>query len=112
MQAGLQLTFTGDQSDLSSDANAEIGRLVKDTPANQPASYNVVAYASGKADDPSVARRTALARGLAVRSALLAAGVPSAHIYVRALGTPHSGNPDRVDLTVQNLGGGTAATNP
>ena len=49
-------------------------------------SFNVVAYAAGTPDDPSTARRLSLSRALAVRSALMADGVGSARIYVRALG--------------------------
>jgi outer membrane protein OmpA-like peptidoglycan-associated protein len=110
--AGLQLSFAAGQSDLSPAANDDITRLVKTTPPNEPVSYNVTAYAAGKADDPSAARRTSLARGLAVRGALLAAGVPSSSIYVRALGAPAGGQPDRVDVTVTNLSGGAATTKP
>ena len=68
-------------------------------------SVNVVAYAAGKPDDPSTARRLSLSRGLAVRSVLLASGVPSAQIYVRALGATASDGPaDRVELTVAPIG--------
>jgi hypothetical protein len=79
---------------------------VKSTPSGGTVTFNVVAYAAGIADDPSVARRVSLSRGLSVRAALMADGVPSTRIYVRALGA--SGGdapPDRVDLTVLGLSG-------
>lgn len=61
----------------------------------------MLAYAPGKPDDPSTARRISLSRAMAVRSALVADGVPSARIFVRALGEQYGdGPPDRVDLSV------------
>jgi hypothetical protein len=42
---------------------------------------------------------------MAVRSALVADGVPSARIFVRALGEQYGeGPPDRVDLSVTRTG--------
>ena len=71
--------------------------------------FNVLAYAPGKADDPSTARRISLSRAMAVRSALVADGVPSARIFVRALGEQFGdGPPDRVDLSVTGAGGATS----
>jgi hypothetical protein len=53
-----------------------------------------------------VARRSSLARGLAVRGALIADGVSSTRIYVRALGSAAGGGPaDRVDVTILGLSG-------
>jgi outer membrane protein OmpA-like peptidoglycan-associated protein len=125
---GLRLVFKPDESDLSPTANGAIGELVKATPAGDTVTYNVVAYAAGVADDPSAARRTSLARGLSVRAALIADGVPSTRIYVRALGAAGGGTaggggagggasggdgpPDRVDMTVLGASGATAAAAP
>jgi outer membrane protein OmpA-like peptidoglycan-associated protein len=105
---GLQLVFKPAEADLSPDASAAVSRLVNAVPTGDTISYNVVAYATGRADDPSVARRTSLARGLAVRGALIADGVPSTRIYVRALGSSVGGSDgptDRVDVTVMGLSG-------
>ena len=64
----------------------------------------------GTPEDPSTARRLSLSRALAVRSALMADGVASSRIYVRALGaTGGDEAPDRVDLAVM---GGNAASPP
>ncbi len=125
---GLRLVFKPDESDLSPTANGAIDELVKATPAGDTVTYNVVAYAAGVADDPSAARRTSLARGLSVRAALIADGVPSTRIYVRALGAAGGGTaggggagggasggdgpPDRVDMTVLGASGATAAAAP
>ena len=107
--AGLRLEFKSDQSDLSPAANGAIGELVKTTPNGATVTFNIVAYAAGAADDPSIARRMSLARGLSVRAALIAAGVPSTRIYVRALGASFAdGPPDRVDLTVLGTSGALA----
>lgn len=107
--AGLRLEFKPDQSDLSPAANGAIGDLVKATPNGPMVTFNVVAYAAGAVDDPSVARRRSLARGLSVRAALIADGVPSTRIYIRALGAAGGdGPPDRVDLTVLGTSGALA----
>ena len=111
--AGLRLEFKSDQSDLSPAANGAIGELVKATPNGDTVTFNVLAYAAGVADDPSAARRMSLARGLSVRAALIAGGVPSTRIYIRALGASiGDGPPDRVDLTVQGRGGAVPASPP
>jgi len=110
---GLRLEFKPDQSDLSPAADSAIGELVKTTPNGATVTFNIVAYAAGAVDDPSVARRMSLARGLSVRAALITAGVPSTRIYVRALGAGAAdGPPDRVDLTVLGISGATAAAKP
>ncbi len=79
--------------------------LARSIPAPDANSVNVVAYAAGKPDDASTARRLSLSRGMAVRSVLLANGVPSAQIYVHALGASAPDGPaDRVELTVTRIG--------
>jgi outer membrane protein OmpA-like peptidoglycan-associated protein len=111
--AGLRLIFKTDESDLSPASNAAIGELVKTTPKADTITFNVLAYAAGVADDPSIARRLSLARGLSVRAALLADGVPSTRIYIRALGAGTGEGPaDRVDMTVMGLSGAAAAAKP
>lgn len=108
---GLRVTFGGGQADLSPASAAAIHDLVQASPAGADTSFNVVAYAAGTPEDPSTARRLSLARALAVRSALIADGVSSSHIYVRALGAPDGDKtPDRVDLAV--LGGNAPAGTP
>jgi outer membrane protein OmpA-like peptidoglycan-associated protein len=97
--AGLRLTFDPGQSDLSPDSAASIKQFATSAASNETATFNVQAYAPGAKDDPSSARRLSLARAMAVRTALVADGVPSAHIFVRALGAQYgSGSPDRVDI--------------
>lgn len=98
---GLRVTFGTGQSDLSPSSAAAIQNLVKATPSGDGTSYNVVAYAAGTPADPSTARRLSLARALAVRNALMAGGISSSRIYVRALGAEAGDKtPDRVDVAV------------
>jgi outer membrane protein OmpA-like peptidoglycan-associated protein len=107
--AGLRVTFGSGQTDLSPASAAAIKSVVQSAPPGDSTSFNVVAYAAGTPEDPSTARRLSLSRALAVRSALMADGVNSSRIYVRALGAPASGDdtPDRVELSV--MGGNAAA---
>jgi outer membrane protein OmpA-like peptidoglycan-associated protein len=108
--AGLRLTFAPDQSDLSPDSSASIKQLATSAPPGDDTTFNVQAYAPGKPDDPSTARRVSLSRAMAVRAALVASGVPSARIFVRALGEQFGdGPPDRVDIAVSGAPG-TAAS--
>ena len=101
----VRLVFDGGQTDLTPADEAEIRDLARSIPVPQANSVNVVAYAAGKPDDPSTARRLSLSRGMAVRSVLLDSGVPSAQIYVRALGATASDGPaDRVELVVAPIG--------
>ena len=107
--AGLRLTFAAEQSDLNPESIASIKELTAKAPPGDDTTFNVQAYAPGKRDDPSTARRVSLSRAMAVRSALVADGVPSARIFVRALGEQYGdGPPDRVDISV--TGRGTAAS--
>ena len=86
----VRLLFEDGKADLTPADEAAIRDLAHAIPTPEADSVNVVAYAAGKPDDPSTARRLSLTRGMAVRSVLLASGVPSAQIYVRALGATGS----------------------
>lgn len=109
--AGLRVTFGTGETDLSPASATAIQNLVRTAPQGDSTSFNVVAYAAGTPEDPSTARRLSLSRALAVRSALIADGVSSTRIYVRALGAlAGDGPPDRVDLSV--LGSNAPAASP
>jgi outer membrane protein OmpA-like peptidoglycan-associated protein len=99
--AGLRLTFAPEQTDLSPASVESVKQLTASAPPGEDTTFNVQAYAPGKPDDPSTARRVSLSRAMAVRGALVADGVPSARIFVRALGEQYGdGPPDRVDIGV------------
>jgi outer membrane protein OmpA-like peptidoglycan-associated protein len=102
----MRLTFAPEETTLSPAGVAAIKEFVAAAPAGDTTSYNVIAYASGKSDDPSVSRRLSLSRALAVRSTLMAEGIASTRIYVRALGSQAgSGPPDRVDISLLGANG-------
>lgn len=98
--AGLQLTFEPGQSDLSPASADAIKRFIDASPNGKEATFNVLAYAAGVPHDPSAPRRLSLSRAIAVRTAMMADGVASAAIYLRALGAQGGdGPPDRVDIS-------------
>jgi outer membrane protein OmpA-like peptidoglycan-associated protein len=108
--SGLRLTFAPEQSDLSPESSTSIKLLTASAPPGDDTTFNVQAYAPGKPDDPSTARRVSLSRAMAVRAALVADGVPSTRIFVRALGEQFGdGPPDRVDIAVNGAPGAAAA---
>lgn len=99
VSASLRVGFTAGDAQLGPDATGAIQQLVQGTQMTDATSFSVMAYAPGVTDDPSSARRLSLARAMAVRSALVGAGVPSARIFVRALGTQFGSGPaDRADI--------------
>jgi outer membrane protein OmpA-like peptidoglycan-associated protein len=101
VSAGLQLTFASGQSDLSPASAAAIKQFVQATPSSDATTFNVLAYAANVPNDPSAPRRLSLSRAISVRIAMMADGVPSAAIYMRALGAQGGGGPpDRVDISV------------
>ena len=105
MPAPVRLVFAAGKSDLTSPEEAAIRTLAKAIPTPEASSVSVLAYAAGSPDDPSTARRLSLSRGLAVRTVLIDAGIPSGQIYVRALGaTAPDGPADRVELSVARVG--------
>jgi outer membrane protein OmpA-like peptidoglycan-associated protein len=100
--SGLRVTFGAGRFDLNPESNQSITARAQAAPGPD-ASFTVTGYAPG-GDDPSTPRRLSLSRALAVRSALMQAGIKSVHIYVKALGAsaPNiaEGPPDRVDIEV------------
>jgi len=100
-ESGVRITFAAGQADLSPSSADAIKQLVASAHSGATTTFNVVAYAAAVTDDPSAARRLSLSRALAVRAALMADGVESSRIFVRALGSQvPEGPPDRVDLTL------------
>ncbi|MGE0225385.1 MAG: OmpA family protein [Acetobacteraceae bacterium] len=107
----LRLTFPAGATELTQADNAAIKRFAGEAAASESASFNVMAYAAGQPDDPSTARRLSLSRALAVRTALMAEGIPSTRIYVRALGSQAGQGPaDRVDVSALGANASTPAS--
>jgi outer membrane protein OmpA-like peptidoglycan-associated protein len=94
-----RLLYSGESDDVPADATAQLDELAKKMAADENVRVQVMAYAAGTEDTESKARRKSLARGLAIRSYLIKAGVRSTRIDVRALGSKADGGPaDRVDI--------------
>lgn len=103
---GIRVTFGENRTDLNPATETALRTLAHAAPAD--ASFTVTAFATGVPDDPSTPRRLSLSRALAVRSVLIAEGIASVRIYVKAFGGGHEaadGPADRADITV-------AATKP
>ncbi len=108
----LRVGFAPGQSDLAAPEAGAVARLGREAPRTDATRIEVVAYAPASGGDASSARRLSLARALAVRAALVGAGVPAASIYVRALGVPpvdQAGAADAAIVTVMGTSGAAAA---
>ncbi|MHB1302560.1 MAG: hypothetical protein ACYCZB_03675 [Acidiphilium sp.] len=92
------LSFSGTSTALPDGGAAALARFIGKAP-DKTMHYVVQAAAPGEASDPSVARRRALDRGLAVRAVLRRAGIGPEHIIVQALGDPPGLPTGRVTLT-------------
>lgn len=104
----LHVGFASGQSDLNSADTGAIAAFAHATPRGDTTSFEVAAHAPAPDGDASTARRLSLARALAIRGALVSAGVPAASIYVRALGAPpanQGGNADSAVVTVMGVNG-------
>ncbi|GIX09247.1 OmpA family protein [Elioraea sp.] len=99
--ARVQLLFEPGVQELSAAMRAELRALAAALPEDEATRLTVNAYAGGDPANPSLARRASLTRALAVRTALMEAGVRSTRIDVRALGLNAGDGPaDRVDVLV------------
>lgn len=94
----IMLSFPGTSTALPDGGAAALARFIGEAP-DKTMHYVVQAAAPGEASDPSVARRRALDRGLAVRAVLRRAGIGPEHIIVQALGDPPGLPTGRVTLT-------------
>ena len=99
-QGGIRIVFPTDFNDVPVEANAALDELASQMVADESMRVEIRCYASGTADTESKARRKSLSRGLAIRSYLMKAGVPSTQMDIRALGNKvEGGGPaDRVDI--------------
>lgn len=95
-----RILFPANVSDLPDQAKSPLDAVAKIMKADGQLRVQLLAYATGPADQANQARRISLARAIAVRSYLIEQGVGSSRIDVRALGNrSESGGPlDRVDV--------------
>jgi outer membrane protein OmpA-like peptidoglycan-associated protein len=94
----LRIPFGVGGADLPADAAANVKALAQRLAKDPALRVQLVAYASDPEKSISRSRRLSLERAVAVRKVLLAAGVESTRIDLRALGEQSGGGPpDRVD---------------
>jgi outer membrane protein OmpA-like peptidoglycan-associated protein len=105
MRRTLHVAFAPGQSDLAAAEAGAVAQLGRDAPRTDATRVEVLAFAPATGGDASAARRLSLARALAIRSALVGAGVPSASIIVRALGSPPADQAGAVDAAVVTVVG-------
>ena len=96
---GIDVLFASGTADLNNDAKAALDKLAENLKGDEKSRLQLLAYATE--DSPSKSRRLSLSRALAVRSHLIAKGIRSTRIDVRALGDQvPGGEPNRVDLQI------------
>ena len=88
---GVRLTFAPGSDALNPETHQAILSFGQALASKPHARAMIDAYSSGDAEDPSLPRRMALARGLAARSVLMNGGIPSTRIYLRVVGIPKAG---------------------
>lgn len=92
--------FPPNVTDLPDQAKAPLETVAKAMKADSNLKVQLMAYASGSAEQAGQARRISLSRAIAVRSYLIEQGVNSMRIDVHALGNKVDGGAslDRVDV--------------
>jgi outer membrane protein OmpA-like peptidoglycan-associated protein len=92
--------FAGANTDLPDQGKSTLDGVINALQADPKLRIELVAYASGSADQASEARRVSLARAISVRAYLIEKNIDSKRIEVRALGnrTDAGGVADRVDV--------------
>ncbi|MBX9726161.1 MAG: hypothetical protein K2X09_02750, partial [Rickettsiales bacterium] len=94
------LTYTKSRVDLSEDAKSKLTAIAEGLKKSQ-GSVRVVAYASGTAEEASVSRRTAFARGTEIRAFFIAKGVDKLNVTVQVGTTSTDANADRAEIFVK-----------
>jgi outer membrane protein OmpA-like peptidoglycan-associated protein len=95
----IDVMFAPGDANLSDAAKAQLDKIADNLKGDEKSRLQLLAYANE--DSPSKARRMSLSRALAVRSQLIAKGIRSTRIDVRALGDQvPNGDPNRVDLQI------------
>lgn len=96
----VRILFDGENTELSEAGKQALNAVVQKMTADQESRLQLVAYATGPGDQASKARRVSLSRALSVRGYLIAQGVRSTRIDVRALGHTDEQQADRVDAVL------------
>ena len=94
-----RVLFTDGQDEVAADGNAALNDLAQSLQADESQRIQLLAYAAGDSSQVNQARRLSLSRALAVRQFLIAQGIRSTRMDVRALGNNvPDGPPNRVDI--------------
>jgi outer membrane protein OmpA-like peptidoglycan-associated protein len=97
----LRLPYAVAATELSPSAQGQLEALARDIGGNERIRLRLAAYANAGAGSAAKARRTSLARALAVRGFLIERGIKASRIDLRALGhTAAIAEADRVDVVV------------
>lgn len=102
------LGYSANVADLPADAEEKLQPAIKYLAAHPKEAVSLVAYASGPANNPIVARRLALQRALGVRDFLVNHGIVAVRVQVRALGQAPQGN-DSEHIEIQAVPAAAAA---
>jgi outer membrane protein OmpA-like peptidoglycan-associated protein len=102
--AGNVIHFTAGSMDLPASPQPVLDSIATRMLADDNLRVQVIAHATGSADQAMEARRISLARAVAVRAYLIQKGVRSLRIDVRALGNRAEDGPvtDQVNLLLVN----------
>jgi outer membrane protein OmpA-like peptidoglycan-associated protein len=96
-----RIGFSAGSAKLNSDASARLQDVSASLKKNGALRIQLLSYAGAKDGSASQARRLSLSRALAARSYLIAKGIRSTSIDVRALGNQSGNGPtDRIDILV------------
>ena len=100
--ATLSMVYGEAEVELPLTEKPKLDGIISQLASNKDMRVAVLAYASGTPDQASQAKRTALARALAVRSYLLEHNIAPDRMDIKPLGNKAgSGVPDRVDIVLQ-----------
>lgn len=104
MGSASAIKFSAGVTELGAGSQPALDAIAARLLGNDNLRVQVIAHATGSADDAMEARRISLARAVAVRAYLIDKGVRSLRIDVRALGNRADSGPvaDQVDLLVVN----------
>lgn len=94
----LRVNFEKNKTDLGEEAKTSLNDIAEEVKKSQR-QVRVIAYASGSAEESSVAKRTSLSRGLQIRAFLIAKGVNPLSITVQAMG--NKTNQDDAEVLVR-----------
>ena len=99
----VSVTYSEAETELPLTEQGKLQAIANAMAADKTKVLNIIAYASGTAEQAGAATRTSLARGLAVRRFFLDRNIDRERINVRPLGNKSTeGVPDRVDIFLDN----------